>query len=66
MAYPIGVFNEEAELKKAKANAEKDDVEEAKLSMTSPSVKGLVPPSQISVAQTTNGKSVNQVSQPNL
>jgi hypothetical protein len=45
MAYPIGVFNEEAELKKAKASAEKDDIEEAKLSMASPSAKGLVPAS---------------------
>ena len=66
MAYPIGVFNEEAELKKAKASAEKDDIEEAKNSMTSPSVKGLVAPSQISIPQTTNGKSINQASQPNL
>jgi hypothetical protein len=58
MAYPIGVFNEEAELKKVKAQNEKDDVDE-KMSVAPPSAKGLAPPSMMSLPQTVNGKSLN-------
>jgi hypothetical protein len=51
MAYPIGVFNEEAELKKVKAQNEKDEVDE-KMSVAPPSAKGLAPPSMMSLPQT--------------
>ena len=47
MAYPIGSFNEEAELKKVKALNEKEDADE-KMSIA-PSVKGLAPPSMMSL-----------------
>jgi hypothetical protein len=51
MAYPIGFFNEDLELRKIKALNEKDDAEE-KMSVAPPSAKGLAPPSMMSLPQT--------------